>query len=242
MGRAGRDGTLKPAGPHAPSARVRMQWLLEFLRRDVDALTPGELLDLRLEIVPFGFGMPVDERPAGDTPAFPDDDTALKVLGELQLELRGAMEALDDGRMWLPFGITDEQRKSPRVAAEASAVAYWNGAVPVTPKPPPVWVVEPFGDGLHRRYSGDFDTLFRLAAEALLIEFWPLRRCKYEGCQAWFLPRHGRQRYHTPSCRQQKFSSTRQRDYKAEYRDRRKQELGANVRIGKEPRRRRGKR
>ena len=54
----------------------------------------------------------------------------------------------------------------------------------------------------------------------LLIAWYPsLRRCRQ--CKAWFLPRHGRQKFHDPVCstraRWQRFAPKRSRDYHQEY-------------------------
>lgn len=54
----------------------------------------------------------------------------------------------------------------------------------------------------------------------LFVRWWPqLRRCEHKPCNAWFLPTHGRQRYHDSRCagkaRYQRFKPTR--DYKTEY-------------------------
>ncbi len=58
------------------------------------------------------------------------------------------------------------------------------------------------------------------AAVDLIVAWYPqLRRCKQ--CQAWFLPRHGRQLFHDPACsveaRWKRFAPKRERDYHAEY-------------------------
>jgi hypothetical protein len=60
-----------------------------------------------------------------------------------------------------------------------------------------------------------------LSAGYDLLAQWyqQLRRC--ERCQTWFLPAHGRQRFHDLACAAQarwsKFAPTRRRDYHAEY-------------------------
>ncbi|HVO13318.1 MAG TPA: hypothetical protein VMX54_21435 [Vicinamibacteria bacterium] len=72
----------------------------------------------------------------------------------------------------------------------------------------------------------------RSAAVELVAQWYPqLRRCRH--CQAWFLPRHGRQQYHDATCAAQdrwsRFAPRRKRDYHLEYRRRVKRAApGAN--------------
>ena len=71
----------------------------------------------------------------------------------------------------------------------------------------------------------------------LLVSWFPkLRRCRH--CETWFLPRHGRQQFHDPTCsaraRWRRFAPTRTRDYHAEYAKRLKRAAP-----GAKPRRRR---
>jgi hypothetical protein len=54
----------------------------------------------------------------------------------------------------------------------------------------------------------------------LVVEWWPsMRRCRR--CSSWFVPRHGRQLFHTAACaaqaRWRRFAPKRKRDYHAEY-------------------------
>jgi hypothetical protein len=85
---------------------------------------------------------------------------------------------------------------------------------------------------IERRFVGDEPTVLLVAAADLIMRWWPeVHRCR---CGVLFLSRHGRQRYHDPSCafraRWSKFLSRRPRDYHAEYERRKKRELGPNVR------------
>ena len=87
---------------------------------------------------------------------------------------------------------------------------------------------------VRRSYLGTWSTITLASAADLFVRWWPqLRRCKHTPCQAWFLPTHGRQRYHDARCaakaRYERFKP--KRGYKTEYSrryDSTRTSLGAN--------------
>ena len=191
------------------SDRECMLWLLEFLRCDLAALRPRDLLVLRNEIFPYlhyksratltivhedellAHGPVPPRRPGVD--ARHVIAAARKYMGGVQDELRAGVNALQAG-MWYPFGLQG---------------------------PAPPWSFERGDDGaIVRAYMGGWRTITIASAADLLVRWWPeLRRCKHEPCGTWFLPTHGRQCYHDARCasaaRYQRFKPTR--NYKAEY-------------------------
>jgi hypothetical protein len=201
-----------PAGPPprlGRSDRERIVWLLEFLRCDLAALQPRELLALRNNVFPYLHEAdlatltdfdPDELRALGPVPPRRTDLTSEQVIAAarqfmvgLQGQLRSGVEALQAGA-WQPF------------ARE---------------RPAPHWSLERRADGTFRRiYMGAWNTITLASAADLFVRWWPLlRRCQHEPCRAWFLPTHGRQRYHTRRCsaegRYQRFKPTR--NYKDEY-------------------------
>ena len=201
-----------PAAPSAPerSDRERILWLLAFLQRDLAALRPGELLALRNDVFPYlhcGDLATVTIFDAAGLPAFgpvPPRRSHLSsqrviaaarhVMASLQGQLRAGIDALQQAGAWQPFGLA--------------------GAAPG-------WSLERRADGtLRRSYMGSWNTITLASAADLLERWWPqLRRCESTPCRTWFLPTHGRQRFHDARCagaaRYQRFKPTR--DYKAEY-------------------------
>ena len=191
------------------SDRECMLWLLEFLRCDLAALRPRELLDLRNEVFPY-----LHYKSRATVTVFHEDEllahgpvpprrpgvdsrhviaAARKFMGGLQDDLRAGINALQAG-MWHPFG-----RQGPA----------------------PSWSLERGDDGaIMRAYMGEWRAITIASAADVLVRWWPeLRRCKHEPCGTWFLPTHGRQCYHDARCasaaRYQRFKPTR--NYKAEY-------------------------
>ena len=144
-------------------------------------------------------------------------------MANLQQQLRGGLDAFETKGQWSPFKL-----KAPVEA--------------------PHWFFEQRGDGtIGRSYTGKPSTITIATAADLLAEWWPqLRRCKYEQCREWFLPRHGRQRYHDPACshhfRQAAFTSKHPRDYHAEYVKRVTREVGKGATPQLRPRKRTKKR
>jgi hypothetical protein len=192
------------------SDRERILWLLEFLRRDIASIRPGELLDLRNDVFPYlhcGDLATVtivnarELRALGPVPPRRADMDSQKVIAAardlmagLQGQLRAGVAALQQEGGWQPFGLKG---------------------------PAPQWSLERRADGTVRRaYMGKWSTVTLASAADLFVRWWPqLRRCEYEPCRAWFLPTHGRQRYHDVRCagkaRYQRFKPTR--NYKSEY-------------------------
>ena len=211
-GKRTRGPAPQAAAPPAPerSARERILWLLEFLQCDVAALRPGELLDLRNEVFPYLHCTDLatltifdaDElRALGPVPPQRADVTsqqvivaARRLMAGLQDQLRAGVDALQRAGAWQPF-----ERE----------------------RPAPHWSLERRSDGTVRRtYMGDWNTITLASAADLFVRWWlQLRRCEHEPCRAWFLPTHGRQRYHNARCageaRYQRFKPTR--NYKNEY-------------------------
>jgi hypothetical protein len=196
--------------PPERSDRERIVWLLAFLRRDVAALPPGDLLALRNDVFPYlhyadqatvtvidpdelhAFG-PVPPRRA-DMNAEQVISAACNLMAGLQGQLLAGIDQLQQAGVWQPFGLQG---------------------------PAPPWSLERRPDGTIRRaYLGAWRTITLASAIDLLVRWWPqLRRCEHGPCSAWFLPTHGRQRYHDPRCsgaaRYQRFKPTR--NYKNEY-------------------------
>ena len=191
------------------SDRECIRWLLKFLRCDLAALRPHELLDLRNEVFPYlhyksratvtvvhedellAHGPVPPRRPGVD--ARHVIAAAREFMGGVQDALLAGVNALQTS-MWHPFG-----RQGPA----------------------PPWSFERGDDGaIVRAYMGGWCTITIASAADVLVRWWPeLRRCKHEPCGAWFLPTHGRQCYHdaryASAARYQRFKPTR--DYKAEY-------------------------
>lgn len=192
------------------SDRERILWLLGFLRRDLAALRPGELLDLRNDVFPYLHSgdfatltdFDADElRALGPIPPRHSNDASRKIIGAvrdlmagLQGQLRAGIDTLLETGAWQPFRLD---------------------------RPAPHWSLERCPDGsIRRSYMGRWSTITIASAADLVVRWWPqLRRCHNATCRAWFLPRHGRQQYHDTRCsnetRYQRFKPTR--DYKTEY-------------------------
>ena len=192
------------------SDRECILWLLEFLRCDVTVLRPGELLDLRNDVFPYLHYENLatvtvfdahELRALGPVPprrAKMDShqviEAARDLMSGLQGQLRAGVDVLQHGGAWQPFPLK---------------------------RPAPHWSLERRADGTVRRsYLGAWTTITLASAVDLFVRWWPqLRRCEHTPCRAWFLPTHGRQRYHDARCaakaRYQRFKPTR--DYKTEY-------------------------
>ena len=184
----------KSEGRRRPTSRDGIGWLLEFLARDVDALRPGEMLDLGTDVERYLMG-PTSARLSNE-----DRPLGREVLREFHAGLSAGMEQLESEGLWKVYEHWRQGRRRNRC---------------------PGWVLEQQQDGtLTRWWHGDVDAVLLAAASDLVAEWWSeLRRCKYEECGAWFLPRHGRQHYHDPKCsaakRQEKYQP--KRNYRAEY-------------------------
>ena len=137
-------GDVAPPGQQY-SDRECIRWLLEFLRCDLAALRPGELLDLRNEVFPYlhyksratvtvvhedellAHGPVPPRRPGVD--ARQVIAAARTFMGGLQDDLRAGVNALQAG-MWHPFG---RQGPAPSWSLErgddgAIVRAYMGGA------------------------------------------------------------------------------------------------------------------
>ena len=206
----------RPAAPPTPpekSSQERVEWLLEFLRRDVADLTLGAVYDFKSGIFPY-----LHEPDLAAVTDFPPQE--MIALGPIPPSREGVTldEALDIGRDYM--AALQHKLREGLEALEAKG-QWW----PFEMKGPdaPHWFFEQRNDGTIRRsYGGTHSTITLAIAAELLVQWWPdLRRCGYEGCRCWFLPRHGRQRYHAPACRQANFRrqerEKRDRDYQAEY-------------------------
>lgn len=226
----------KPDHPPAPSERERLEWLLVFLRTDVETMRPGELLDLRDDVMRLRqHGAAVDMlspeeaaaivagdfifRSEGRQQHFTGDPlprmiaSSRELLSELQESLRAGIAALERTGRWRPF----TERSAPR------------------------WELVRHGSAIARHYTGSVTQVFMASAADLLTTWWPrLRRCKHEPCRTLFLPSHGKKEYHDPKCSQQarwvKFAPKRERDYHEEYARRHRRKGG----VGR-PRRRKTK-
>lgn len=189
------------------SDRERIVWLLAFLQKDIAGLRQRELLVLRNDVFPH-----LHEAQLATLTEFPADveralgpvrradrtsqqviAAARQLMSDLQDRLRAGLEALQAGT-WHPFA---HQESAPR------------------------WSLERRADGtIHRAYVGAWNTITVASAADLLARWWSrLRQCERESCRAWFLPGHGRQRYHSSRCsdetRYQRFKV--KRNYKNEY-------------------------
>ena len=119
---------------------------------------------------------------------------ARDLMARVQDQLRAGIDALLQTGTWQPFG---------------------------SEGPAPHWSLERRPDGtIGRSYMGAWNTITLASASDLLARWWlELRRCEHEHCRAWFLPAHGRQKYHRPRCsaeaRYLRFKP--KRNYKDEY-------------------------
>jgi len=209
-GQRPRTPSPQVAAPAAErSDRECIVWLLTFLQRDIPGLDSTELLVLRNEVfqhlheaqlAAVTDHLPDEQRGLGPVPPRRADMTSKQVIAaarqlmaNLQNELRNGLEALRAGA-WCPFALQG---------------------------PAPRWSLERRPDGTFQRaYMGAWNTITVASAADLLMRWWSqLRQCEHESCRAWFLPTHGRQRYHTARCsaeaRYQRFKS--KRNYKNEY-------------------------
>lgn len=205
-----RARSLQVAGAAPPrSDRECIVWLLAFLQRDIAGLRSGELLALRndvfqhlheAQLATLTDPLPDELRALGPVPPRDPDMTsehviaaARELMADLQSQLRNGLDALQAG-IWSPF---------------------------VHQGPAPRWSLERRADGtIQRAYMGTWNTITVASAADLLVRWWrELRRCEHEPCRVWFLPTHGRQRYHHARCsadaRYQRFKP--KRNYKDEY-------------------------
>ena len=200
-----------------PTDRMRIAWLLDFLRCELEQLRFGELIDLQDEAIRFRDGpqlqRTLEEVIAQSKAGFEEwyerkFDPPITLLGtrdEIETDARKRLEGLQDR---LRAGLASIE------AADAWPLFHKGGA--------PQWIVEPRPDGtLERRFAGDLPEVFLAFAAAILVRWWPqLQKCAHDLCGTRFLPHHGRQRYHEPACRQAAYRARNQRDYSAEHEQR----------------------
>jgi hypothetical protein len=226
-----------PGVPPEPSDRDRIEWLLAFLRRDLDNLRPGERIDLLADVerhlVLAGEAQLWEPWWPDESPTRKDSaehartrkiDYALKTFRE---DLLGGITQLEQGETWEPF-----TRLAP-VKNSAMFVGTPFGLPPVH------WVLRRRRDGSIARVftSGTTQSLLMASALDLLLRWWPdIRRCAH--CRVLFLPSHGKQQYHDAKCaaaaRWAKFAPTRvrtSRDYHKEYVAKVKRTKGPRVKV-----------
>jgi hypothetical protein len=195
-------------------ASARIEWLLDFLGRDLAKARWGELFDLRndvLHILDRDRQRFVADILGGEPEEYPTGEELRGVLADAQGAVLDGLNRLSSDDVWEPFPDGSE----------------------------PEWRLQRTDDGKHlmRFYVGDIRTIFVAASADLVLEFWRgMRRCEREECDRWFLPRHGKQKYHDPACsvrvRQAKYKS--KRDYSREYKDRVTREAKKKVTTGEE--------
>src|SRR5688572_18874001 len=167
-----------------PADEERIDWLVDFLQRDLTTLRPGERLDLHDDWA----GLLAFHDPAIDLAAVtPPDGYAYalaKLKGapdveyfdalalEVQATLKAGVARLEAGQQWEPF-------KKPLI---------------------PVFEVDA-DRVVRRRYHGTYAAIMLASAVDLLVAWWPqLRRCKYSACGRLFRPKENRHVYHDPKC------------------------------------------
>jgi hypothetical protein len=127
---------------------------------------------------PKGVIQGVQTRPKSLPVVEPDTDDDLislkrPLLQALQDALRLGMRALDEGKEWVP---------------EIGA---------------PKTLIRRRVDGTLERsyYGGPILPVLLASAIDLLVQFWPqMLRCEYASCRKFFIPTHGRQKYHNQHC------------------------------------------
>ena len=123
-----------------------------------------------------------------------------QVMARLQAAVIAGMETFDAEGVWRASEVHARGRKIDRRVG---------------------WALVLQGDGtvLRRYENAHIDAVLLAAASGLVADWWPdLRRCKYDDCCAWFLPRDERQLYHKPACRHRNFAHTRApHDYAEEH-------------------------
>lgn len=193
-----------PDARHATDEQ-RLRWLLRFLRYDMTTVATHALLGLRNEVFEQ-----LQEKQLATVTDFDQvvalgrvlpGEPGLKVvaalrdlLASLQQEIRQGMDGLRQLGQWQPFGL---KGRAPQWSLERSA-----------------------DQTILRAYTGSWKTITLASAADLVVQWWPhLRCCERASCRIWFLPAHGRQRYHDGRCaaaaRYERFKPTR--NYKNEY-------------------------
>jgi hypothetical protein len=177
-----------------PDERERLRWLLDFLQRDVTTLRTGERLDLADDMDRLLWLRDPAVVEAPDAPdayahdlaklrGAPDVSWPTALVSDVHAKINAGVARLEAGRSWEPF----------------TPVAV-DGAVPKPDALLPIFTVQA-DKTIARRYHGTYGAVMLASAVDLLVAAWPLiRRCELATCRRWFLPEHGRQRFHDPKC------------------------------------------
>src|SRR5712671_3062861 len=106
--------TVNPTSPAVPAAEARIDWLLDFLQRDLMALRPGERLDLRDDWARLlAFRDPAIDLHAVTPPdgwayaltklkGAPDVEYFDALAIDVQTTLKAGIAKLGAGRLWEP--------------------------------------------------------------------------------------------------------------------------------------------
>lgn len=207
MSKAIRNGPASQPDPMSDHERI--DWLLEFLRLDIQHLRDGEMLDLRTDVTNFCLS---SGRIAAIIPS--DSERDQKASAFLWAEEEGPEQLLPVGsvgagwnliwriQLMVEVGIRnlEDSHENPK-GILASTGHVWK---PFGTGDAPTWQLELRDDGtVSRRYVAPLRQAFVAVAADLIQEYWPLlRRCKDEPCGTLFLPSHGAQNYHEPACSQ----------------------------------------
>ena len=197
-----------------PAEPERIRWLLAFLQRDLTSLRPGERIDLADDMARLLWlrDPALVDRPDAPDPyahalailrGAPDVPWPTALVSNIYATLNAGVALLEVGRSWEPFTPT--------------AV---DGVLPQPDALLPIFTVQPDGT-IARRYHGSYHAVMLASAVDLLVASWPLlRRCELTTCRRWFLPDHGRQRFHDPKCanlaRSRKHADASPRNYEQE--------------------------
>ena len=206
---------------------ARIKWLLDFLHPPIQfdadwqltVLTEGQMIDLCADVVRYLLGRHAEINDDDRVMLIADDDDGEwfdrrseiwrgKVMARLQAAITAGMESLEAEGIWRASEVYARGRKIDRRVG---------------------WALVLQGDGtvLRRYENAHVDAVLLAAASGLVADWWPhLRRCKYDECRAWFLPRDKRQLYHEPTCRHRNFARNRERDYAEEHQRRMRQATG----------------
>ena len=190
----------------AKSPKERMRWLLQFAGSDLNSLTPGEQLDLWLDVQYFH--IPFFHRIPQETTVKSLPDKGLEKLRQLQSELREGLQAIRIGGSW---------------------------RLPATPAKWEVKVSLQRGN-TYTHYRGDYRQMFFAGVADLLHDAWSLvRECRNPDCKSLFVPNR-KQTYCRPECstkvRWERYvAKGRKRDYHKEYKRSVEKKLNRKVKV-----------
>ena len=212
----------------------RIEWLLKFLRKDIAFDDVGRVVTLK-PVEMRHLCTDVEWYLLGPKAELDEDD---------KVRLTGAANSLERGREVLSASDLEREIWRGQVLARLQAAVLagiksleagegWRASeVYVCGQVIDRrvgWVLEHQPDGtVVRRYeNAHIDAILLAATSDIIADWWPhLRRCKYDECRAWFLPRDKRQLYHEPTCRHRNFARNRERDYAEEHQRRVRQATG----------------